>query len=210
MLGLLWLSVALCVMWIAVELRSEVPLIVMSMMRRRTVAAAYVSSFLLGVGMFAAFGGLPQFLQMPASSGYGFGASITGSGLVLAPISVGMFVLGLCAGRLTARFGARALLAGGAGVAAIGYFAFAVAHGTVASVLVATTIVGVGLGLAFSAVAIVVIEAIPHSQTGVASGMNINIRAIGGSVGSAAMASIVSAGVPPAVCRRSVGTCRGS
>jgi len=35
-------------MWIAVELRSEVPLIVMSMMRRRTVAAAYVSSFLLG------------------------------------------------------------------------------------------------------------------------------------------------------------------
>jgi sugar phosphate permease len=33
-------------------------------------------------------------------------------------------------------------------------------------------------------------------QTGVASGMNANIRTIGGSVGAALMASIVTAGVP--------------
>jgi hypothetical protein len=37
-----------------------------------------------------------------------------------------------------------------------------------------------------------VVAAVPPSQTGVASGMNANIRTIGGSVGAAVMASIVT------------------
>jgi hypothetical protein len=35
---------------------------------------------------------------------------------------------------------------------------------------------------------------VPASQTGVASGMNANIRTIGGSIGAAAMASILTSG----------------
>ena len=51
---------------------------------------------------------------------------------------------------------------------------------------------GVGFGLAFSAMSALVVGAVPPSQTGVASGMNTNIRTIGGSIGSAMMASIVT------------------
>jgi sugar phosphate permease len=40
-----------------------------------------------------------------------------------------------------------------------------------------------------------VVEAVPASQTGVASGMNANIRTIGGAVGAAVMSSIVTSGV---------------
>ena len=39
--------------------------------------------------------------------------------------------------------------------------------------------------------------AVPSSQTGVASGMNANIRTIGGSIGAAAMASIVTSRLEP-------------
>ena len=37
-----------------------------------------------------------------------------------------------------------------------------------------------------------IVNAVPREQTGVASGMNANIRTIGGSIGAALMASIVT------------------
>ena len=42
-----------------------------------------------------------------------------------------------------------------------------------------------------------VVAAVPASQTGLASGMNANIRTIGGSIGSAVMASIVTSQLQP-------------
>ena len=56
---------------------------------------------------------------------------------------------------------------------------------------------GVGFGLAFSAMSALIVMAVPPSQTGVASGMNANIRTIGGSIGAAAMASIVTSHLAP-------------
>ena len=52
-------------------------------------------ALLFGVGMYAPFAFLPQFLQTPSAAGYGFGASVTESGLMLLPATVAMFVLGL-------------------------------------------------------------------------------------------------------------------
>ena len=42
-----------------------------------------------------------------------------------------------------------------------------------------------------------VVAAVPASQTGVASGMNANIRTIGGAVGTAVLASVVTAELLP-------------
>jgi sugar phosphate permease len=39
-----------------------------------------------------------------------------------------------------------------------------------------------------------VVEAVPRSQTGVASGMNANIRTVGGAIGGAVLGSVVTAG----------------
>ncbi|AFR51045.1 Permease, MFS superfamily [Gordonia sp. KTR9] len=144
--------------------------------------------------MFAAFTALPQFLQSPETDGFGFGASTTIAGLMIMPISAGMFVLGLLAGRLTRRFGARLLLIGGSLVASAGYLALAAAHTVAGLIYLWCTIVGVGLGLAFSAVSNLVIAAVPPEQTGAVSGMNVNIRTVGGAVGAALMASLVAIG----------------
>ncbi len=148
--------------------------------------------------MYAAFGFLPQFLQTPASAGYGFGSSVTESGLMLLPVSVGMFLLGLASGRLAARLGSKNLLIAGSIVSAIGYFVVALLHDTEMDIYIATSLVGIGFGLAFSAMSNVVVAAVPPEQTGVASGMNANIRTIGGSLGAACMASVVTAGASSA------------
>ena len=49
--------------------------------------------------------------------------------------------------------------------------------------LVSTAVLGIGFGLAFAAMANLIVAAVPPEQTGVASGMNANIRTIGGSIG---------------------------
>jgi MFS family permease len=73
----------------------------------------------------------------------------------------------------------------------------AFAHQEQWQIYVSSALMGVGFGLAFSAMSALVVAAVPASQTGVASGMNANIRTIGGSIGAAAMASIVTAQLLP-------------
>ncbi|WP_213576520.1 MFS transporter [Rhodococcus sp. USK13] len=193
-IGLLVAAAVIVAVWVTVESRSANPLIDMKMMRIRSVWAANLLALLMGVGMYAAFGFLPQFLQTPSSAGYGFGASVTESGLMLLPVSVGMFALGLASGRLAARLGSKNLLIAGSIVSAAGYFVVAFQHNTEVDIYLAMSLVGIGFGLAFSAMSNVVVAGVPPEQTGVASGMNANIRTIGGALGAACMATVVTAG----------------
>ena len=54
---------------------------------------------------------------------------------------------------------------------------------------------GCGVGLVFACLSNLIVAAVPPEQTGVASGMNANIRTVGGSIGAAVMATIVTASV---------------
>ncbi len=72
--GLILLGVVFLVVWIAVEVRSENPLIDMTMMRIRGVWTTNLAAFLLGAGMYASFIVFPQFAQLPTSTGWRDGA----------------------------------------------------------------------------------------------------------------------------------------
>ncbi len=58
-------------------------------------------------------------------------------------------------------------------------------------------IFGVGLGLQFATMPNVIGAAVPANQTGVANGMNANVRNVGGAIRVALMASIVGAHALP-------------
>src|SRR5260221_9708849 len=73
----------------------------------------------------------------------------------------------------------------------------AFAHHHEWEIYLSKAIMGMGFGLRFSAMSALVVAAVPSSQTGVASGMNANIRTIGGSIGAAVMASIVTSQLLP-------------
>jgi predicted MFS family arabinose efflux permease len=197
-IGLLAGGVLLAGAWVFAETRSAVPLIDMRMMRLPAVWTTNLVALLVGAGMYGTFAFLPELLQTPTSAGYGFGASITESGLILLPSGVTMFVVGQYSGALTRRFGGRALVLAGSLIAAVSMAQIAFVHDSRASIYVASAIMGVGIGLAFSAMSALVVGAVAPEQTGVASGMNANIRTIGGSIGSAMMASIVTARLEPA------------
>ena len=84
-IGLLILAAVIAAAWVLVEQRAKVPLIDIHMMRLPAVWTTNLVALLVGVGMYASFGFTPQFNQTSPSAGYGFGASVTESGLMIFP-----------------------------------------------------------------------------------------------------------------------------
>jgi MFS family permease len=192
-IGLLILSAVVAVAWIMVEQRSVRPLIDMRMMRIPVVWTSNLVALLFGAGMYANFAFLPQLLQTPKSAGYGFGATITESGLLLLPQSFISFAVGVLCGRLTLRFGGKALLVAGAAIGVIPFLILVTDRTQIWEILIATVLMGGGFSLAYAAMSSLIVEGVPVDQTGVATGMNANIRTIGGCIGTAAMTSVVTA-----------------
>jgi EmrB/QacA subfamily drug resistance transporter len=191
-LALLALGLAVSGVWILVEVRSRNPLVDMTMMRVRGVWTANLAAFLLGAGLYSWFLLLPQFAQLPKTTGFGYGASVVAAGLFLLPCALGMGVLGSLAGRVERRFGSRRALIAGAAVsaAACGWLTLTSRHPS--DMVLSSTLLGVGIGLAFAALGNLIVQAVPATQTGVASGMNTVLRTLGGALGGQIAATFVA------------------
>lgn len=191
--GLFGAAALLLVAWVRSESVAAVPLVDMRVMRTPAVWTTNLVALLVGVGMYATFGFTPQFNQTPELAGYGFGASVTESGLLMLPSAVMTFLAGLVAARIATAIGPKAVVVAGSAIAAVALVLQALWHDEIWHMLVSNALVGLGVGVAFACLASLVVAAVPADQTGVASGMNANIRTIGGAVGSAAMGGIVTA-----------------
>jgi EmrB/QacA subfamily drug resistance transporter len=191
-LGLLALGLIGCLAWIVVEVRSDEPLIDMTMMRIRGVWTTNLVAFLLGAGMYASFLIFPQFAQLPKSTGFGFGASVVTAGLYLLPAALLMSVLGTFAGRVARRFGSKAAVIVGSAVTAVSFGWLAVAHGHPYDMLISAALLGIGIGLAFSALGNLIVQAVSQEQTGVATGMNTVMRTLGGALGGQIVATFLA------------------
>lgn len=191
-LGLLAVGLLGCVAWVAVEVRSDEPLIDMTMMRVRGVWTTNLVAFLLGAGMYASFLVFPQFAQLPKSTGFGFGASVVTAGLYLLPGALGMTLLGTVAGRVARRYGSKLAVIVGSAVTAVAFGWLAVAHGHPYDMLISSGLMGIGIGLAFAALGNLIVQAVPAQQTGVATGMNTVMRTLGGALGGQIVATLIA------------------
>ena len=191
-LGLFAAAVLLFIAWLVTEMRADEPLVDVRMMRIPTVWWTNISAMLFGFGMYSVMIVVPSFLQTPSSAGYGFGASITESGFALLPLSAAMLVAGILTGAFATRYGSKVPLVVGSALSALGMLFLTVAHDSEWNFYVAMALVGLGIGFAFSAMSNLVVEAVPRDQTGVATGMNANVRTIGGAIGSQIVASIIA------------------
>ena len=192
-LGLFAASAVLTLAWGAWEWRVVDPLVDLRLMRRRPVWTTNLTAFAIGFAMFGSFVLIPQLVQTPERAGYGFGASVTESGLFLLPSALVMLFAGPVSGRLGTRFGSRLPLALGAVFAAAGYFWLTWLHDARIDIYLGSVLLGIGIGLAFAAMANLTVEAVPPDMTGIASAINAIMRQIGGAIGAQVSAAIVSA-----------------
>lgn len=190
--GLLVLAAVLLAAWILVEMRSETPLVDMRMMRLPGVAIPNATALLLGAAMFGVWAFLPRFLQTPAGTGYGLGETIAASGLVMLPMLIALGVAGFLTGPLARRVDLRVQLTGAAILIALSTASFGLFHSAAWMPAIAGAVFGFGLGISNSAMASLVVQSVARTQTGIAAGMNSNLRTIGSAIGTSLMAAIVT------------------
>jgi EmrB/QacA subfamily drug resistance transporter len=192
-LGLLAGSVAVVGAWVLNELRSSEPLVDMRMMAARAVWTTNLAAFLLGVGMYASIAVIPALVELPRSSGFGFGVTPIVAGLFMLPTAAVQLLVGPVTGRIERRLGSRRQLQTAMTCALVAYAGLVDAHATTLQLLVPTIILGLGLGLGLSSLANLIVAAVRQEQTGVATGMNTVMRTLGGAFGAQLTATCITA-----------------
>jgi EmrB/QacA subfamily drug resistance transporter len=190
--GTIFGGLALLALFVRVELRVPEPLLDLGVLRRRAVAATNLATFIIGFAMFGAFLLVPQFAQAPTQAGYGFDATVTQAGLLVMPTAIAQLVAGGAAGRFGPSLGWRLVLASGAALATASFLVLVAAHQHAWEIVVANVLLGVGIAFAFAATANLIVNAVPQSQVGVATGINTVMRTIGGAFGSAVATAILT------------------
>lgn len=191
-LSLLGAATLLFCIWVAIESRSSNPLIDLKMMRLPAIWPTNLAALLFGASMFAVWTFLPLLVRSPPSAGYGFNASVAEAGWIILPMLVAMALAGVILNKLHGRISLKAQLMLGAAQVALGSGGFAFLHDRIWHISVASAVFGLGLGFGYAAMTNLVVSAAPRHQTGIATGMNSNLRTIGGAIGTAVMTAIVT------------------
>ncbi len=180
-------TVALLAAFFAVESRISSPLVPLGLLRLRNLATANAVGVLWAGAMFAWFFLSALYLQLVL----GYSPLRVGLAFLPANLIMGAFSLGLSA-RIVTRFGIKAPLSIGLGLASVGLALFARSplHGSFAfDVLPSMILLGLGAGLAFNPVLLAAMGDVDQRDSGLASGIVNTSFMMGGAVGLAALAS---------------------
>ncbi len=170
------------------------PLVSIRMLTRRGMMLVNLATVFVGMGLYFAFLGLTQFVQMPREiAGYGFSASVLHASVVfLLPGAFTGFVIATASGRMIGRFGARPILVAGTLAGIVGFVLLAVAHSAQWQVIVAGIWTNVYISLAYGALPALVVGEAASAETGVATSVNAIARTVGGSIAAAVVAVLLS------------------
>jgi MFS family permease len=152
-----------------------------------------VTAFLVGVGQFSSFLLVPQYVQEPIGSGFGFGTSTFGAGLFLLPLTTTAVLAGLLVGSLERRFGAKRLLIVGIVCFTASFLLLTFARTSPWQVYAASALNGVGIGFAFATLATLIVSTVRQTETGVATGVNNVSRTMGNAVGAQLAIALLAA-----------------
>lgn len=189
--------VVLLGLWAVVELRRASPLIDLRILGERPLLLTNLASIATGFAFYAMQLIPIQLLMAPTNSPNGFGYDMVHASLILAPSGLVMFVFSHISGRINAMFGARISLSLGGVIIGVGYVVFIVGLTgpwalTWIHMLVIACCIGAGLGIAYSAMPALIMQAVSVEQTGESNGVNALMRIIGTSTASAVVGMLLT------------------
>jgi len=188
-IGLGVAGAAFTVIFALVERRATEPVLPLHLFSIRTFSVANFVGFIVGFAMFGSITYLPAFFQIVR------GESPTISGLQLLPLMAGMLVVSIGSGQAISRTGRYRMfpIVGTFGIT-LGLFLLSrmgVATGTALAALY-MLVLGLGLGAVMQVLVLIVQNAVPYSELGVATSGATFFRSIGGSFGAAIFGAIFS------------------
>ena len=191
-LGLFGAAAVILLLWGLFELRTAEPLVDLRTTARRQVLLTNLASIMVGFSFYAMSLILPQLLQLPEATGYGLGQSMVMAGLYFAPMGVAMMLVSPLSARINAARGPKVSLISGLIVIGATYGAGLVMIDHIWQIVVLSTALGVGIGIAYSAMPTLIVSAVPARETGAANGLNTLMRSIGMSTSSAVVGVILA------------------
>jgi EmrB/QacA subfamily drug resistance transporter len=189
-LGLLAAAVAIFVVFLVIELVVSSPLVPLALFKLRNLAVADVVGVLWAAAMFAWFFLTALYLQFVL----GYSPLQVGLGFLPGNLIMGALSIGLSA-KIVMRYGFRAPLAAGLGLAGLGLLLLArvPVDGTyVVDVLPSMILLGLGAGVAFNPVLLAAMSDVEPQESGLASGIINTSFMMGGAVGLAVLASVAA------------------
>lgn len=186
-------GIVVTVGWWLWERRVEQPLVSTKMLSRRPILLTNLATIFVGMGLYFAFLGLTQFVQIPReAAGYGFGATVLEASVVyLLPGALTGFAVALISGRFIDRFGARPVLLVAAAAGITGFLFIAFAHSATWQVIAASILANAYISLGYGALPALVVNEVDAGETGVATSMNAIARTIGSSTAAALVAVLL-------------------
>jgi EmrB/QacA subfamily drug resistance transporter len=192
-LGLFAGAAALMVAFLAIESTSREPLVPGVAVRNRTLVAANLSA-LSTFGTFFALIFLGTLLMQQV---LGYSATRTGVAWV-ATSGISFFAAGLTGSKLAAVLGPRKLLIGGQALLAVAMLLLARVPADAdywSDLLPAFLLAGIAVGAAAPAIQIAALAGVEERLTGLASGLVETSREIGGAIGVAVVATVLTSQV---------------
>jgi EmrB/QacA subfamily drug resistance transporter len=177
-LGVLALGAVLMGAFWLIEHRVAQPIVEFPLFRNGPYFGASAAAFCLVGSYWTLIFFQPQYLQR------GLGHSATLTGLLILPVTVPMIAISPLAGRLIARFGARALMTVGMACGTGGLvFLTQISSGSdYGRVLPGYLLFGIALGLVYAPMSTAAMVAMPREKTGVASGVLAMNRVLAGAL----------------------------
>ncbi|MET8996560.1 DHA2 family efflux MFS transporter permease subunit [Amycolatopsis sp. NPDC004169] len=170
------------------QAKARTPLLPLRLFRIRAVTGANVVMVLMVAGMLGFQFVTALYLQQVL----GLDALGTGVAFLPVPLVIAVASLGF-AGKLTARFGPRAVLLAGLGLVIVGLLLLTRASDSYfAGVLPPLLLMGLGAGAAIPALMGLAMADVPASDAGVASGLINTTQQVGAAVGTAVLAAVAA------------------
>ena len=186
-IGLITASVVLAGLFVLVERYAAEPVIPLRLFRSSIFNISGLIGILVGIAMFGAVGYLPYFLQMVDH------ASATTSGLLLLPLVAGLLVSSIVSGQLVSKTGRYKIFPiVGTAVAGVGMYLLSLMSVTSTRLenSLYMVVLGLGIGLVFQVLIVVVQNAAPPRDLGSATATSNYLRQIGGTVGTGIVGSL--------------------
>ncbi|MGO1548010.1 MFS transporter, partial [Microbacterium gubbeenense] len=180
-------------LWAWHQLRTTDPLVDLRVASRPAVLLTNLAAIGMGFALFGSNVSFPQLLELPASTGHGFGLTMMQAALVIMPSGLIMMVLSPLSGRLERLFGPRPLLTIGTAAIVVAYVFVLIFSTEVWHIVVVNCIIGVGIAFSFAAMPMIIMQAVPANETGVSNGINALFRSVGTSGASAVMGGVLAA-----------------
>jgi EmrB/QacA subfamily drug resistance transporter len=187
-LGLFAAAAALLVAFVAIEHRSRLAMLDLSLFRIGAFSGANTVAMLVSLGMFGVFFFVSLYVQNI------LGYSPTQAGAIFLPMTLLIIVVAPIAGRMSDRIGSRWLMGAGMTIVGISLLLYqrVTVHSDFWTLLPSLLLGGIGMAMTMSPMTSAAMGAVPVDKAGVGSGVLNSFRQLGGSLGIALMGAILS------------------